>query len=59
MDQYGGWEMVAKSGPLPTPQTYQVQRVIDSQCLVASLINPIFKSWNVDLIQEVFSGDEA
>jgi hypothetical protein len=44
---------------LSTPQTYQVQRVIDSQCLVSSLINPISKSWNVDLIQEVFCGDEA
>jgi hypothetical protein len=47
---------------LPTPQTFQVQyppRIIDSKFKVASIINPISKNWNVALLKEVFTEEEA
>jgi hypothetical protein len=47
---------------LPTPQTFQVQsppKIIDSQSMVASLINPTSKNWNEALLKEVFTEEEA
>jgi hypothetical protein len=47
---------------LPSPLTCKVQScrlILDSNSLVASLIDPLSKSWKLDLIQRVFKDEEA
>jgi hypothetical protein len=47
---------------LPTPLTGKVQScplILDSNSLVASLIDPLSKSWKLDFIQRVFKDEEA
>jgi hypothetical protein len=47
---------------LPTPHTNKVQtcpQSMDCNSLVASLIDPLTRNWNFDLLQEVFQHEEA
>jgi hypothetical protein len=47
---------------LPTPHTYKVQtcpQSMDCNSLVASLIDPLTRNWNSNLLQEVFQHEEA
>jgi hypothetical protein len=47
---------------LPTPHTFKVQtcpQSMDCNSLVASLIDPLTKTWNSELLQEVFQHEEA